>query len=131
MNFNCMPIILDLLEVSSHGNKVTLERIFKRAWRVISYRNLDICKSLHNFESLFSYYIWVKFYKIMRINCHPYLLRKIKMQDTRHAHKTRFSVYNYNVPFYSESVTNHFCISLLMYGIAYLCILEILILLNY
>ena len=112
----------------SYGNKVTLKRIIKRAWSVISYENLDICKSLLNFESMFSYFIGVKFYKIMRLDCHPYLLRKIKMQDIRHEHHKRFSVYNCNVPFYSKSVTNYFCISLTMYGIVFLCILEVVIL---
>ena len=38
----------------------------------------------------------------MRVDCHPYLLMKIIMQDIRHEHQSSFSVYNYNVPFYSE-----------------------------
>ena len=102
---------------NSHGNKVTLERIIKRAWRVISYGNLDICKSLLNFESMFSYFIEVKFY----LDCETWF----KMQDSRHEHRTRFSVCNYNVPFILKvSVTNHFCISLSMYGIVYLFILQ-------
>ena len=64
----------------------------------------------------------------MRLDYHPYLLRKIKMLDTGHAHHTRFMVYNFNVPFYSKvSVTNHFGISLFMYGIVYLCILEFVV----
>ena len=73
---------------SSYGNKVTLERIIKRAWRVILYGSLYICKSLLNYESMFSYFIGVKFYKIMRIDCHSYLLRKIKIQDKSHEHHT-------------------------------------------
>ena len=48
----------------------------------------------------------------------PISAKKIKMQDIRHEHHTRFSVSNYNVPFYSKSV-NHFCISLSMYGLWY------------
>ena len=72
-----------------------LEKIIKRAWRVISHGNLDICKSLLNFESMFFYFIGLKFYyKIMTLDCHPYLLRKIKMQDTGHEHHTRFSIIN-------------------------------------
>ena len=63
--------------------------------------NLDICKSLLNFESMFTYFIGVKFYKIMRLDCQPYLLRKIEIQDIGHEHYTRFSVYNYNVKLYS------------------------------
>ena len=80
----------------SHGNKVTLERNIKRAWRIISYRNLDIRESLLNFESMFSYFIGAKFYKIMRLDCHPYLLRKIKLQDIGYEYHSKFSVYNYN-----------------------------------
>ena len=88
---------------SSIHNKVIMEKTIKRAWKVVSYENRDICKGLLNFESMFSYFVGVKFYKILRLNCHPYLLRKINMQDTEHEHNTRFSVSNYNVPFYSKS----------------------------
>ena len=35
---------------SSHGNKVTLER-------VISHMNVDMCKCLLNFESMFRYFM--------------------------------------------------------------------------
>ena len=56
---------------SSQDNDVTLEKIIKRAWRVISYGNLVICKRILNFESMFSYFIGVKFYKIIRLDCHP------------------------------------------------------------
>ena len=66
-------------------------------------REFDICKNLPKLESFFSYFIRVKFNKINRLYCHPYLLRKIKIQDTRHEHRTRFIVCNYNVPFSSKS----------------------------
>ena len=49
------------------------------------------------------------------------------MQDIRHEHHIRFNAYNYNEPFDSKSLTNHCCISSSMYGIVYLCILEIVI----
>ena len=39
----------------------------------------------------------------MRLDCHPYSLTKINMLNIRHEHHTKFSVYNYNVPFYSKS----------------------------
>ena len=71
-----------------------LERIIKCAWRVILYWNFDRRRNFLNFESMFSYFIGVKFYKIIRLDCHQYLLRKIKMQDIRHEHRTRFSVSN-------------------------------------
>ena len=45
---------------SFHGNKVTLERIIKHAWRVIPYINSDMCKSLLNFEYMFKYFIGVE-----------------------------------------------------------------------
>ena len=45
----------------------------------------------------------VNFYKIMRLDCYPYLQRKIKIHDIGHDHRTRFGVYHYNVPFYSKS----------------------------
>ena len=88
----------------SQGNKVMLERIIKRGWRLISYENLDLCKSLHNFESMLCYLIGVKFYKIIKLDYHSYLLKKIKMQDTRHEQNTRFIVYNYNAKFFSKSM---------------------------
>ena len=37
---------------------------------------------LRKFESMFSYFIGVKLYKIMRLDYQAYLLRKIKMEDT-------------------------------------------------
>ena len=88
---------------SSHGNKVMMEKTIKRAWKVVSYENLDICRGLLNFDSIFSYFVGIKFYKIRRLNCHPYLLRKINMQDTGHEQNRRFSARNYNVPFCSKS----------------------------
>ena len=39
----------------------------------------------------------------MRLDCLPYLLGKIKMQEIGHEHSTRFIVFNYNVQFYSKS----------------------------
>ena len=49
--------------------------------------------------SMFSYFVEWKFYKIMRHDCHPYLLRKIKIQDIEHEHNRRLSVRNNNKPF--------------------------------
>ena len=48
---------------SSYGNKVTMERIIKRKWRLISYEKLDLCKNLLKFESISSYFIGEKFYE--------------------------------------------------------------------
>ena len=58
---------------SSHGNKGMMEKTIKRAWKVASYENLDICQGLLNFDSIFSSFVGIKFYKIKRLNCHPYL----------------------------------------------------------
>ena len=55
---------------------------------------------------MFSYFIGVKFYKIMRYDCHPKLPRKNKMQNIEHEHHTRFCVSNYNAPLHSESKCN-------------------------
>ena len=85
------------------GNKVALERIIKRVWRVISYGKLDTCKSISYFESSFFYFIEAKLYKIMTFDCHPYLLKIINLQDEKHEDITRLSVCNYNVLFYSKS----------------------------
>ena len=68
-----------------------MEKTIKRACKVVSYENLDICRGLLNFDSFFSYFDGVKLYNIRWLNCHPYLLRKINMQDTGHEHNTRFS----------------------------------------
>ena len=54
-----------------------LERIIKRAWRVISFGNLGTCKNILNFEHIFCYLIGVKFYKIMSLDNHPNLVRKM------------------------------------------------------
>ena len=53
---------------------------------------------------MFSYFIGFEFHKIMKFDCHPYFLRKIKMQDTRNEHDARFSVSNNIVPFYFKNM---------------------------
>ena len=52
----------------SYGNKVTLDMIIKRVWRAISYEKLDSCKCLLKFESMYSYFIGMKFNRIMRLD---------------------------------------------------------------
>ena len=50
------------------------------------------CKSLLYFESVFSYFIGMKLYEIMTLNCHPYLQRKTEMQETRLKPNTKFTI---------------------------------------
>ena len=44
---------------SFHGHKVMMEKTFKRAWKVVSYENLDICRGFLKFDSIFSYFLGV------------------------------------------------------------------------
>ena len=51
---------------------------------------------------MFRNVIVMRFNKIMSVNCHPYLFRKITMQDTRHELNAGFSGSNYGVSLYSK-----------------------------
>ena len=57
---------------SSQGNKVMMEKTIKRGWRVVSQQNLGICQGLLNFDSIFGYFVGIKFYKIKKLNCSPF-----------------------------------------------------------
>jgi len=92
---------------SGIGNESRMEKVLKRARRAVMYPNNDLDYQSHsflNFDSIYKYFCSIKFYKVTKINQHPYFKAIFNNLEPVHDHSTRFSQCNkYNKPKYCKT----------------------------
>jgi len=90
-----------------------IERLLRRARKVVNYPHTDVDRitgDLLDFDSMYNYFSAVYFYKIVKMNCHPYFFNLIEELVPQRVCATRFSLSNsYNIPICTKSKTQrHF-----------------------
>jgi len=91
----------------SIGNSCHIERLLRRATKVVSYPfpiySGPTLRFL-NFDSIYNYYTLIKLYKVINTNQHVYFKNCIEILVPRHEHRTRFSYQgNFQPPHYSKA----------------------------
>ena len=96
---------------SNISNVNSLKRVHKRVFKTISRdsNSDDVSTWLLSIESIFSYFILVKFFKFIRCNHYSYFTDKINALIPVHNHNTRFnSALSFNIPEYNKSLSQKF-----------------------
>jgi len=97
---------------SSIGNAHLIERLLRRARKVIAYPQArpNQMNDLLNFDSIYKYFCALNIYKITRLNYHPYFFNRLYQLVPQQGRDTRFSTSNcYNTPRCFKSKTQrHF-----------------------
>jgi len=89
---------------SGLGNANHMERLLRRAWRVVDYPKTGrnrVTTDILNFHSIYNYFASVNLYKIQRLNHHQYFSDLLESLIPQHGRVTRFSASDsYNIPRY-------------------------------
>jgi len=94
------------------GNDSRVERLLRRARKVVCYPSTDASASsvnLLDFDSMYSYFACIKMFRIVKMGQHPYFSNFLQYLIPQHAHETRFSISSsFNAPQYNKTKSQKF-----------------------